>query len=520
MRKILLASVAAIPLLLIGMLSAPAQELKEKGASMSQSRAPSEAKEKSSGQSIDQNDHRAAKTSGAQDKTEGRTQPKGRDERQTAGQGEKGRAGENQANDVKSKAGDEAKADQGKAKDEAKSADQAKSKSADQAKAKDQAKGKDQNQASESAKNQIGESQNKSNKAAGTNDAQKEPPTTTGQSTRANDQNGRNQPNGRAEQSGSQNRVDAHGSVTLNDEQRTKVRETVLSGRDVPRVDRVNFEIDVGRVVPREVTIREVPSTLVEIYPEWRGDEYFVVNDEIVIVDRSRKVVARVPVGSSSASVQRRGTSSTNTSEDYSVEDIRRIQQVLIEKGFYHGTVDGKLGPETKEALITFQRREGIEPTGRIDERTVTSLGVSIRTEGQAGNREGENANRPSGSQGSRDVNDQKGGQNNPAGTDRKSGQNNPAGNEQRPSTSGQAGNPQQTPGSRNDQNKNSENHPSGQTQRPSTSGQGGNPSSTNQNNTPGQQGGATFTPAPNSSTSRPTGQDNKGETGDQRKQP
>ena len=97
--------------------------------------------------------------------------------------------------------------------------------------------------------------------------------------------------------------------MNLSDEQRTKVRETVLSGRDVPRVDRVNFEIEVGRPVPREVRIREVPTTLVEIYPEWRGHEYFVVNDEIVIVDRSRRIVSRVPVGSSSASVEHRGSS-------------------------------------------------------------------------------------------------------------------------------------------------------------------------------------------------------------------
>jgi len=31
--------------------------------------------------------------------------------------------------------------------------------------------------------------------------------------------------------------------------------------------------------------VMEVPDNLVAIYPEWRGDEYFVVRDEIVIVD-------------------------------------------------------------------------------------------------------------------------------------------------------------------------------------------------------------------------------------------
>jgi hypothetical protein len=296
--------------------------------------------------------------------------------------------------------------------------------------------------------------------------------------------------------------------VTLNDQQRTRINETIMSRRDLPRMDRVNFDIEVGRPVPREVRIREVPRELVDIYPEWRGHEYFVVRDEIVIVDHSRRVVARVPVGKSSSTVEHRGTSTTTVVEDLSPDEIRRIQLVLIDKGFFHGQADGRLSPEFKDALITFQRREGIEATGRIDERTMSSLGISIHTEGRAGD------NREGGSQGSRDANDQKSGQSNPA-----------AGNE-RPSTSGQAGtgNAQQAPGSRNDQNKNSESNPSGQMQRPSTSGQGpstsgqgGKAPSATQNPTSGQQGGPTSASPQN----QPAGQGSKGGASDtQRKQP
>jgi hypothetical protein len=35
-----------------------------------------------------------------------------------------------------------------------------------------------------------------------------------------------------------------------------------------------------------------VPSTLVEIRPEWRGYSYFVANEEIVIVKPDRRIVA------------------------------------------------------------------------------------------------------------------------------------------------------------------------------------------------------------------------------------
>ena len=310
--------------------------------------------------------------------------------------------------------------------------------------------------------------------------------------------------------------------MTLTDEQRTKVRETVLSGRDVPRVDRVNFEIEVGRPVPREVRIREVPPTLVEIYPEWRGHEYFVVNDEIVIVDRSRRIVSRVPVGASSASVETHRSSGASVEVTYSPQEIRRVQEVLIEKGFYKGRPDGVMSAEFKEALISFQRREGIEVTGRIDERTATSLGVSIRTEGQAGGREDGNR---SGQQGARDNdqnNNQKSGQNSPANNDKPatSGQAGNAANsgQNNPSASGQGGNAK-TQGSANEPNQKSDNAPAGQNnQRPSTSGQGGTSPSTNQNNAP-SPGGPSFKPANPSTPAQPSGQD-KGGANDQRKQP
>jgi hypothetical protein len=261
------------------------------------------------------------------------------------------------------------------------------------------------------------------------------------------------------------------------------------------------------------VRIREVPTTLVEIYPEWRGHEYFVVNDEIIIVDRSRRIVSRVPVGSSSASVETRRSSSTSVEVTYSPEEIRRVQEILIDKGFYKGRPDGVMSVEFKDALTSFQRREGIEVTGRIDERTATSLGVSLRTEGQAGGREDGNR---SGQQGARD-NDQKSGQNNAA-------------NNNKPATAGQAGNApnsgQNNPsssgqgGSVNDPNQKSDNAPSGQTtrqppqQRPSTSGQGGSSPSTNQ-----EQGGPSFKPASPTTPSQASGQGREGAS-EQRKQP
>jgi peptidoglycan hydrolase-like protein with peptidoglycan-binding domain len=165
--------------------------------------------------------------------------------------------------------------------------------------------------------------------------------------------------------------ADAQGRVSLNTEQRTRIRQTVLAS-NAPRVSRVDFSVSVGTVVPRHVTIVDVPPALIEINPAWRGYDYFVVEEEIIIVTPERRIVAVVPVGSGSAS----GGSATFV--DLSPDEIRILQEVLIQRGFSI-EVDGVFGPNTREALMTFQRREGLEVTGRIDTRTVSTLGVQGR---------------------------------------------------------------------------------------------------------------------------------------------
>jgi hypothetical protein len=40
--------------------------------------------------------------------------------------------------------------------------------------------------------------------------------------------------------------------------------------------------------------------------------------------------------------------------------------------------VDGRLGPKTHDALISFQRKSGLQASGKIDTQTATKLGVNI----------------------------------------------------------------------------------------------------------------------------------------------
>jgi hypothetical protein len=91
----------------------------------------------------------------------------------------------------------------------------------------------------------------------------------------------------------------AGSSVSLTQEQRSKIRTTVIQGGKAPKIERsqINFSLNVGAVVPRSVRVVAVPPTLVEIHPAWRGYMYFVVGDELVIVEpRTLKIVAVLAV--------------------------------------------------------------------------------------------------------------------------------------------------------------------------------------------------------------------------------
>ena len=87
-------------------------------------------------------------------------------------------------------------------------------------------------------------------------------------------------------------------NVRINDEQRTRIRRTVIDARGAPRVGHVNFDVRVGTIIPRhDIRIVPVPRTLVRIEPEWHGFLYFVYEDEVVIVNpRDMRIVAVLPV--------------------------------------------------------------------------------------------------------------------------------------------------------------------------------------------------------------------------------
>ena len=120
---------------------------------------------------------------------------------------------------------------------------------------------------------------------------------------------------------------------------------------------------------------------LIDAFPRYRDYSFFVVEDEIVFVDRGHKVVDIVPAGPRTRFSG--SSSSTAVAVNLSEPEIREVQQVLVQRGFLHGRVTGVWGPETREALITFQRKEGFSATGSIDTRTVGALGLSGKVKAQ-----------------------------------------------------------------------------------------------------------------------------------------
>lgn len=52
----------------------------------------------------------------------------------------------------------------------------------------------------------------------------------------------------------------------------------------------------------------------------------------------------------------------------------REIQQALKNAGFYQGAVDGKLGPQTRDAVKEFQRVHGLRDDGVVGRQTWSKL--------------------------------------------------------------------------------------------------------------------------------------------------
>ena len=101
--------------------------------------------------------------------------------------------------------------------------------------------------------------------------------------------------NASSDKPGVKNETTAQGSIAagakLTTEQRTKIVSVFHQHRVAPA--KLNISIRVGARVPANVHFYPVPQEVIVIYPEWRGYDYILVGDEILIINpRTHEIVA------------------------------------------------------------------------------------------------------------------------------------------------------------------------------------------------------------------------------------
>jgi Protein of unknown function (DUF1236) len=98
--------------------------------------------------------------------------------------------------------------------------------------------------------------------------------------------------------------------VQITEEKRTNIHQTILKERNVNRVTNVNFSINIGTRVPRSVRLEVLPASVITIVPEYRSYRYFVVDDQICIVEPSTyEIVEVIRVSDRTATRDNRGGS-------------------------------------------------------------------------------------------------------------------------------------------------------------------------------------------------------------------
>jgi peptidoglycan hydrolase-like protein with peptidoglycan-binding domain len=67
----------------------------------------------------------------------------------------------------------------------------------------------------------------------------------------------------------------------------------------------------------------------------------------------------------------------TRSDSRLSLAQRKQLQRELQSRGHYQGNIDGIVGPMTREAVIAFQRKQGLSADGELDTETIESLGMS-----------------------------------------------------------------------------------------------------------------------------------------------
>ena len=83
----------------------------------------------------------------------------------------------------------------------------------------------------------------------------------------------------------------AGGGAKLSTEQRTKITNIIRQQKVAPA--HLNVSIRVGNRVPASVRFYPLPAEVFVVYPEWRGYDYILVGNDILVINpRTHEIVA------------------------------------------------------------------------------------------------------------------------------------------------------------------------------------------------------------------------------------
>lgn len=110
----------------------------------------------------------------------------------------------------------------------------------------------------------------------------------------------------------------------------------------------------------------EVFAVILESHCRGAPDETFVqASQRLVLSTRNDRLPQRSPLITLSAD---------GRSIQIYQEVLRRVQAQLADRGLYNGQLDGQYGPQSRQAIATFQISEGLDGTGLPDPLTVWKL--------------------------------------------------------------------------------------------------------------------------------------------------
>jgi hypothetical protein len=139
----------------------------------------------------------------------------------------------------------------------------------------------------------------------------------------------------------------ATGNIHISSANASRMAEALIS---TGRSQNINVAVNVGAPLPGEVDLLPLPPAVASLVPEFQGYEYGVVNDEVVIVHPSTRMVVEIirsgGIAEAALGLPPVGVNLTDAQRHLLLESVRneRLQQAQIAE-----LADGEIVPQDVE---------------------------------------------------------------------------------------------------------------------------------------------------------------------------